>query len=569
MTKPALTANGVFLDDTKIADAIEVSAGARRADDSTVTEVTLRTHDGRIVKKLFKPSNFLARNRTELKSQLADFGYKWPEDEKQSAAILQALAETTPKTLALMIQAPGWHGAQFQIGEETYGHSIEHHVLRVDPNTSAHFGSFLVSGELEDWRKHVARPAIKSPPVRVSISAGLAAVFLRPLGMNSFAINWFGPSSVGKTTCLLACASVSGFNSGGGLPGWADTEAGLEDQFCGHRDFAMALDETGDAGDAEQLKNKAKRLAFALGRNGPRKLAKTHEKLFGREARDYRVIVLSSSEVALSSVLGRGSKSRLLGEEVRLIDISATSETSHGIFNGKPGNKQRARERTRVKVDQLKSSCIRYQGHPIRAMMEAYFASPDSLSIIRKYKEEFEQQHPIDGGGAALRVRANFAVIFAAARFAIDHQILPWKVQATRSAIVECMRRALARLTPEVVSKEEVESRSTKQLLRALTKQVANSDIIEVKPREKVSAKQAIMRTKAHGFLVGTKMYVRRKCIEACCPAHDDRKRLAAKGIIIADRTDTLTVLKKIGGIDRRRYYCIDVKKFEAEQAKL
>src|SRR4029077_14081406 len=93
----------------------------------------------------------------------------------------------------------------------------------------------------------VAKSARKSSPLCASISAALAAPLLRRLNMDSFAINWFGSTSEGKTLALKVAASVAGlFGSGGDLPSWADSMPGFEGQAMGHRDCILPLDEAAD-----------------------------------------------------------------------------------------------------------------------------------------------------------------------------------------------------------------------------------------------------------------------------------------------------------------------------------
>jgi hypothetical protein len=102
-------------------------------------------------------------------------------------------------------------------------------------------------GSLRDWQKYVAKPARKSSTLCVSISAAFAAPLLRKLNMDSFALNWFGTTSEGKTLALKSAASVAGlFGPGGGLPSWADSEPGFAAQAMGHRDCIMPLDETAE-----------------------------------------------------------------------------------------------------------------------------------------------------------------------------------------------------------------------------------------------------------------------------------------------------------------------------------
>jgi uncharacterized protein DUF927 len=147
-----------------------------------------------------------------------------------------------------------------------------------------------------------AKVATKSSCLRVAIAAVFAAPLLRPMKMDSFAINWFSTTSDGKTAVLFIAASVAGLISSGGLPGWADSEPGIEDQALGHRDCILPLDETGDGNGKMPLKDKARMLAFMIARNRPRRLSKRHERANALQDREWRIIAQASSEAALSQV---------------------------------------------------------------------------------------------------------------------------------------------------------------------------------------------------------------------------------------------------------------------------
>jgi uncharacterized protein (DUF927 family) len=108
------------------------------------------------------------------------------------------------------------------------------------------------------------------------------------------------------------------------LPGWADSEPGIEGQALGHRDSVLPLDESGDGDGKIPLKDKAKMLAFMIARNRPRKLSMNYERANGLQEREYRIIAQSSSELALSQVAIDAGGRRLGGEEVRFIDVPAS-----------------------------------------------------------------------------------------------------------------------------------------------------------------------------------------------------------------------------------------------------
>jgi uncharacterized protein (DUF927 family) len=255
----------------------------------------------------------------------------------------------------------------------------------------------------------------------VSISAAFAAPLLRKLDMDSFAINWFGSTSEGKTLTLKVAASVAGLiGPGGVLPSWADSEAGFEGQAMGHRDCILPLDETADGEREMPLEKRARMLAFGIGRNRPRRLASAYEKQQGFKDREHRTIVLSTSERRLTEIAIKAGSRRLGGEEVRLTDVAASEPGSAGAFDG--NIKQVAGltllETSKALADQLAVAAIRYQGHAFVAFLRKLVKDQDWEAKARKYKAEFERRVTAPPSTPIYRIRSNFAVIWAAGALA-------------------------------------------------------------------------------------------------------------------------------------------------------
>jgi uncharacterized protein (DUF927 family) len=148
------------------------------------------------------------------------------------------------------------------------------------------------------------------------------------------------------------------------LPGWADSEPGIEDQARGHRDCVLPLDESGDGNGKVPLKDKAKTLAFMIARNRPRRLSKKYERANALQDREYRIIAQSSSELALSQVAIDAGGRRLGGEEVRFTDVPSSEPGSLGIFDSQitkhPGKTDR--ETTKALIEQMKVDAEFNQG---------------------------------------------------------------------------------------------------------------------------------------------------------------------------------------------------------------
>jgi hypothetical protein len=251
----------------RVADPIRVrSIGTRLADKMTLFEIKFKTIDGDVRSELF-PFSYLQPERwREIKVRVGDRGYKWPENQDLSNEILRQLAADQPKRRFLLVSAPGWYETELVLPGEVFSPKGTNTDYRIDPESPAHVGAFKCGkGSLKGWQQTVAKVATKSSCVRVAIAAAFAAPLLRPMRMDSFAINWFSTTSDGKTAVLFIAASVAGLISSGGLPGWADTEPGIEDQALGHRDCILPLDETGDGKGKMPLKDKARMLAFMIG----------------------------------------------------------------------------------------------------------------------------------------------------------------------------------------------------------------------------------------------------------------------------------------------------------------
>jgi uncharacterized protein (DUF927 family) len=571
-----LTPRGVFQISTmpagdtkrkKIAGRIRLRAiGKRESDGVTFAQITFRTMHGDYRSEFFAKSNLLPKNRHEIINKLADLGYEWPEDEDLARLILKEVANTLPKRQFRMVSAPGWYDSAFVIPGQVFASGNKKPEIYIDPKSDAHVGAFVLGeGSLKDWQELVAKPSRQSSRLRLSIAAALGAPFLRPLGLDSFGINWFSETSDGKTVALIAGASVPGLLGPEGLPSWADSEAALEALLRGRRDCMMPLDESGDGEHQMRLEKKARMLAFLIARNRPRNLSKVYERNNSLQPRESRNIVLSSSERALGQIAHAAGTDRLGGEEVRFMDIPASDPNSLGIFDGNiiPAPGKTLRETTKELVETLKANAIKHQGYAFRELMEKYVNDQHGLEHLRTYKEQFEQDAVLpDAHNAHYRIRSNCALMYAAAVLAIDYKILPWKNGPTFRAIEKCMRLALATLA---TGAKEPAARApavdAHQLGRTLKELIAKAELVVVKPKQKVTEEQARVRQKADGFKIDGEIYLKPDRFKRWVPTQPERNLLKKQKVILIEREDTATVERKIGGIKGKpRYYAIDVR---------
>ena len=547
------TKRGVYIGLRRVAYPIQYKAiGTRLWDDTSVAEIEFQDSDGALIVERFNLSEFLPRNRHRVIEKLTDRRYQWPS-QVTPANLLGELIKQPPGKKFTIVNAPGWHEGSYVTA--LWSATIPgkpRKMFQLDPNSGAHLASFtLGKGSLKLWKETVAAVAKKSAPLRLFIAAGFAAPLLRPLNIDSFGLNLFGLTSQGKSTCGFAAASIAGIIRDRTLPSWADLGPAIEQMSVGHRDGVLPLEETADfEGQQISPEKKARMLAFAIARNRPRNLDRMYQKTSNLTTRDYRIIVLSSSERSLGDIAQRAGNQRLPGEEVRLIDIPC--EGRQGIFdeNIKPAL-------ARDIVDQLKINAEANQGFALRRFMKRLQKDDNAISELKKYMNHYESSTMSNGTDRAhMRMGGNFAVLYAAAALAIDYEILPWKKEGALRAISVCMDGAFDLLAG---SGADVASNSTSRaLLQSLRTALARLNLVKVVKRKRLGPGETELRDQADGFDFGTEIYVKPTRWKAI--GDENRKALIRLGVLKTERKDTATVARKLNGMKKKqRYHVIDM----------
>jgi len=542
-----------------IAAPISFHSIGERLDGTRVVEIQFVDCDEKQVSELFNMSAVSPRNLHRIADGLGDKGYAWPSDGPSSTEILKAVVAKMPKRRFQLVGAPGWYDDAIVTPLRRYGGTKR---IIIDPNTGAHLAAYTKGpGSLKAWKKTVGTVARRSTRLRLSIGAAFAAPLLRPLSMDSFAINLFGPSSEGKSSIVHGAASVPGLNDDEkGLPKWSDSNTGIEQLAIGHRDGLLPLDESGDADNNVPIHEKAKRLAFLFSRNRARTVDKSHQKKTNLTVRDFRVIVLSTSEFALKDIAERAGTPRIGGEEVRFIDVPAIEPNGVGVFdcvNVPEGHDPRGFGR--ALADQLRQDAKINQGFAMDAFLKRFMKDPGTaLTRVRQHMARFTAiDIPASATGADHRIRANFAVMYAAAALAIDYKILPWREKNTLAAIAKCMEAAFA--TVRGTGAPALPSDNSDSLLIRLNKTIQELSVISIKKGSRCGDDEAQRREAADGFRVGEELWVKSKRLDGLSPP--DLKELVARKILRTEkRADGVpTVSKKIAGLEKKfRCYIID-----------
>jgi len=228
--------------------------------------------------------------------------------------------------------------------------------------------------------------------------------------------------------------ATSLFGSPDYLRTWRHTDNALEGVAGMHSDLLLILDEIGEL--AAKI---AGQTAYMLA-NGQGK---------GRAARDgspralttWRILFLSSGEVALSDLVTQSGGKVRAGQEVRVIDLPADAGAGHGLFDAVPDGMTAG-----AFADSLKASSAKHYGHALPAFLRALVADPakarEALAAMRDaIAAELE---PDDAAGQVRRVAQRFALVAAAGELATAYRLTGWQMGEAQRAAKACFDAWLA-----------------------------------------------------------------------------------------------------------------------------
>jgi hypothetical protein len=345
-----------------------------------------------------------------------------------------------------------------------------------------------------------------------------------------------------------------------GLPKWSESESAIEQLAIGHRDGLFPLDESGDQDGKVEPHEKAKKLAFLFSRNRARTLDKTYQKKINLTVRDFRVVVVSTSEFALKTIAEVAGHARFGGEEVRFIDVPVVESGVVGVFDGvKVPRGRDSGEFGRMLADNLRRDAEMNQGFAMDAFLTNFMQDHEAaLARVKHHMRDFTAKISLTLGlGPDQRICADFSLMYAAAALAIEYGILPWKKKTTRAAIEKCMAGAFATLrNPSPPPSRNVDVRSIGTVAAALKDAMDRLTLILVKKGKPCSDEEAARRKKADGFRIGQKIFIKPPSWK---PTDADKQLLITHEILETRRNDAATIDRKVMGVPGKpRYYVID-----------
>jgi putative DNA primase/helicase len=322
----------------------------------------------------------------------------------------------------------GWQGGCFLLPNECIGTSDEEFVFS---SASSKTVSFEANGTLEDWTNNLASNCTQNPILAFSVNTAFAAPLLHLLEMENGGFHLVGDSSIGKSTALLAAASVFGDPSKG-VPKWNATINAMEGTAKAHNDILLPLDEIGQSSPSHIGES-----IYMLG-NG---LGKGRSTVTGeaRQRVQFRTLFLSNGEKTLECHMREAGKSTMAGMEVRLVNIPADCG-EYGIYSDILGH-----DDSNTFNEIVRDAANTCYGTAFPAFVKKVVANRETvIKFTKKIIEKFvERNVEANADGQVKRVAKRFGLVEAAGTLATRWRITGWEIHEARNAAEFCFRKWL------------------------------------------------------------------------------------------------------------------------------
>ncbi len=381
------------------------------------------------------PRSMLSGDTGELRAVLLDQGLYVSPSRKARDRLCDFLASVDVDARTCAVDRVGWQDGAFALPDRTIGDSCSRRIIYQGPARFDH--PYLEAGTLDDWSTGIACHGVGNILLAVAISSAFVGPLLGLLDEEGGGLHFRGPSSIGKSTALIAAASVWG-EPRRFVRQWRATTNGLEGVAVQHSETLLCLDELGQLDPRE-----AGIVAYLLA-NGTGK-ARAGRSGAARASATWRTLFLSSGEIGLAELAardGRGIARPGAGQEVRILDIDADAGAGLGLFhvvNAAEGAEALARK--------IKDGAASSFGIAGPAFVKALIAKglDPCCNFARKGIKDFVSKHlPKDAGGQAHRAARRFALIAMAGELAQKLGVLPWSAGEAERAAALVMARWLS-----------------------------------------------------------------------------------------------------------------------------
>ena len=351
-------------------------------------------------------------------SDLVHRGLVLSSHHRSRNLLAQYLRSTPSDRMMLSSSMPGWVKNSFVLPYASFG--PDEVVFSGDPNTGF--------GTQGNWKNNVGKLCSGNSRLVFAASVAFAAPLMRVVGIEGGGFHFKGRSSKGKTTALQVAASVCGkvATSPGEdsyLLNWKSTSNSFEEVAQSHNDCLMVIDEIGQA-DPKTVGEICYMLA-----NGQGKARMGHAK------RSWRVMFITSGEISLAEQMAKAGEKAMIGQEIRLLEISTDCSTEHGLFENIHSSKTAAEFSNRIKA-----ATANHFGTPLQRFLEHLTSNTEAVETrCRAYMDSFlKAVLPENATGVVPRAALRFALVAAAGELATKLKLAGWKKGEAFRAAKKC-----------------------------------------------------------------------------------------------------------------------------------
>ncbi|MEH8229849.1 DUF927 domain-containing protein [Aeromonas veronii] len=368
----------------------------------------------------------ISRNGDDALQILVNEGLQLASLDKRKM-IAEYLVKSRPAKVVTCVSRTGWFEGGFVLPQGCMGRDD---VLL---QSGAYIkDDYTEHGTLTDWREQVAALAVGNSRLCFALSTAFAAPLLSLVGMGGGGFHLKGESTDGKTTIMLAAASVYGHPEQFSHT-WRATGNALEGIASRRNDALLCLDELGEV-DGREAGSVAYMLANGQGKGRSRQDGEL------RQRKSWRLLFLSTGELSLEDHAAAAGQRTQAGMEVRTVQIPSDTG-KHGAFevlHGMAGGREFA--------DTLRERCQAHYGVAFRAYVGRLTDDLQTLTAQARadVKRLADELTPQGAGNQVGRAINRFALVAAAGEMATRLGVTGWaEGEATKAARI-CLNAWLA-----------------------------------------------------------------------------------------------------------------------------
>lgn len=363
----------------------------------------------------------------EVFGQLAESGLSYINMSKKNL-LRDYLMSCQPQARITCVDRTGWHKQAYVLPNGNLGPDANEVILQTTGYVN---NDFTTSGTLAEWQAQVAALAVGNSRLAFALSCAFAAPLLTLIGVEGGGFHLKGESTDGKTTVMMAAASVYGPEAFAHT--WRATGNAIEGIASRRNDALLCLDEIKEV-DGREAGLVAYMLANGQGKGRSRQDGEL------RERKQWRLLFLSTGELSLEDHAEQAGQRTFAGMEIRTIQIPSDTgkhgafEELHGMANG------------RQFADTLRERLQGQHGTAFRAYVEALANDLNGHSAWMKgeIRRLVTTMTPEGAGNQVGRAINRFALVAAGGELATRLGITGWQAGEATKAVRICLDAWLA-----------------------------------------------------------------------------------------------------------------------------